>query len=98
MPKAPPPTFYSRFPASKTCAGARNWTFRRDRLITRAAATEGGLPDDERTTPVDANNASQDMLYDLRDGIGWVTFNRPQARNAFTFAMYERLAQICEEA
>jgi enoyl-CoA hydratase len=24
-----------------------------------------------------------------------VTFNRPQARNAFTFAMYERLAQIC---
>jgi enoyl-CoA hydratase/carnithine racemase len=27
-----------------------------------------------------------------------VTFNRPQARNAFTFAMYERLAAICEEA
>src|SRR4029453_2923575 len=25
-------------------------------------------------------------------------FNRPQARNAFTFAMYERLAAICEEA
>jgi enoyl-CoA hydratase/carnithine racemase len=27
-----------------------------------------------------------------------VTFNRPQARNAFTFAMYERLAVICEQA
>jgi enoyl-CoA hydratase len=42
--------------------------------------------------------ASQDILYELRDGIGRVTFNRPQARNAFTFAMYERLAAICDEA
>ncbi len=41
---------------------------------------------------------SNDILFDQRDGIGKVTFNRPQARNAFTFAMYERLAQICEEA
>ena len=40
----------------------------------------------------------EDILYDLRDGIGWITFNRPQARNAFTFAMYERLAAICDEA
>src|SRR5438477_2373473 len=45
-----------------------------------------------------SQNASQDILYELRDGIGRVTFNRPQARNAFTFAMYERLAQICDEA
>src|ERR1700722_9777160 len=42
--------------------------------------------------------ASNDILFDLRDGIGRVTFNRPQARNAFTFAMYERLAQICQQA
>ena len=40
----------------------------------------------------------EDILYDLRDGIGWITFNRPQARNAFTFAMYERLAAICDKA
>ncbi|HJQ57801.1 MAG TPA: enoyl-CoA hydratase-related protein, partial [Vineibacter sp.] len=40
---------------------------------------------------------SDDLLYDVRDGIGRVTFNRPQARNALTFAMYERLAAICEE-
>jgi enoyl-CoA hydratase/carnithine racemase len=39
-----------------------------------------------------------DILFDLKDGIGRVTFNRPQARNAFTFAMYERLAAICEQA
>jgi enoyl-CoA hydratase len=42
--------------------------------------------------------ASEDLLFELRDGIGQITFNRPQARNAFTFAMYERLAQICEQA
>src|SRR3984957_14264855 len=42
--------------------------------------------------------ASNDILFELRDGIGRVMFNRPLARNAFTFAMYERLAQICEEA
>jgi len=41
---------------------------------------------------------STDILFDLRDGIGRVTFNRPQARNAFTFAMYERLAEICAQA
>jgi enoyl-CoA hydratase/carnithine racemase len=39
-----------------------------------------------------------ELLYELRDGIARITFNRPQARNAFTFAMYERLASICEAA
>ena len=42
--------------------------------------------------------ASDDLLFEMHDGIGKVTFNRPQARNAFTFEMYERLAQICEQA
>src|ERR687893_1384301 len=32
---------------------------------------------------------------EVRAGIAFVTFNRPQARNAFTFAMYERLSEIC---
>ena len=41
---------------------------------------------------------AQDILFDVREGIGRVTFNRPQARNAFTFQMYERVAKICEEA
>lgn len=31
----------------------------------------------------------------LRDGILWITFNRPEARNALTFGMYDRLAEIC---
>lgn len=40
---------------------------------------------------------TDELLYEVVDGIGRVTFNRPQARNAMTFAMYERLAEICEE-
>jgi enoyl-CoA hydratase len=38
---------------------------------------------------------TQELLYDKRGEIGWITFNRPQARNALTFAMYEGLAEIC---
>jgi len=41
---------------------------------------------------------SGDLLYEIHDGIGRVTFNRPQARNAFTFQMYERLEEICTQA
>lgn len=37
----------------------------------------------------------QDLIYEVRDRIGYVTFNRPQARNALTFDMYDRLAEIC---
>ena len=38
-----------------------------------------------------------ELLYEVRDDIGWITFNRPAARNALTFAMYERLAEICTQ-
>jgi enoyl-CoA hydratase/carnithine racemase len=31
----------------------------------------------------------------VRDGILWITFQRPEARNALTFGMYERLAELC---
>jgi len=39
-----------------------------------------------------------DLLYDQQDGIARITFNRPEARNALTFAMYDRLAEICDNA
>jgi enoyl-CoA hydratase/carnithine racemase len=45
------------------------------------------------TTPLEA-----ELLYEVRDGIGRITFNRPQARNSLTFSMYERLAEICADA
>jgi enoyl-CoA hydratase/carnithine racemase len=41
---------------------------------------------------------SDDLLYDVKDGLARITFNRPHARNAFTFAMYERLEEICRQA
>src|SRR3954453_5696401 len=40
--------------------------------------------------------ATEDLIYSVEDGIARLTFNRPQARNALTFAMYERMATICE--
>ena len=46
----------------------------------------------------DVTVRDDDLLFTVDDGIGRVTFNRPQARNAFTFEMYERLAEICERA
>jgi enoyl-CoA hydratase len=40
---------------------------------------------------------TDELLYEIQDGIGRITFNRPAQRNAFTFAMYERLAAVCTE-
>jgi enoyl-CoA hydratase len=42
-----------------------------------------------------ATTTDSELLYEVRDGIGLITFNRPAARNALTFAMYDRLAEIC---
>jgi enoyl-CoA hydratase len=41
---------------------------------------------------------SEELLYEVTDGIGRITFNRPEARNALTFRMYESLAEILREA
>lgn len=38
-----------------------------------------------------------EILYTVAHGVGTVTLNRPQARNALTFGMYERLAAICSD-
>jgi enoyl-CoA hydratase/carnithine racemase len=38
---------------------------------------------------------AQELLYEVKDGVARVTINRPESRNAFTFEMYEKLAQIC---
>ena len=37
-----------------------------------------------------------DVTFERRGGAGWVTFDRPEAHNAMTFAMYDRLVECCE--
>jgi enoyl-CoA hydratase len=39
---------------------------------------------------------TQDLIWQEENGIGIITLNRPQARNALTFEMYARLREICE--
>lgn len=38
-----------------------------------------------------------ELLWDRRGPVATITFNRPQARNAMTFAMYEELVARCDE-
>lgn len=47
---------------------------------------------------VEDSVSDRDLLYTEAGNIGFVTFNRPQSRNALTFAMYEGLAEICGRA
>jgi enoyl-CoA hydratase len=46
---------------------------------------------------VDTPAGTQDALVTRDGAIMTLTFNRPQTRNAMTWAMYERLLQVCEE-
>ena len=39
-----------------------------------------------------------DLTHEIRDNVLWITFNRPQSRNALTFEMYEGLADLCRGA
>ncbi|KAB2913437.1 MAG: enoyl-CoA hydratase [Hyphomicrobiaceae bacterium] len=41
------------------------------------------------------DNAENELLYEIKGTTGIVTFNRPAAHNALTFAMYDRLGEIC---
>jgi enoyl-CoA hydratase len=36
--------------------------------------------------------------YERRGAAAWVTFDRPRAHNALTYAMYDRLVECCEAA
>lgn len=37
-----------------------------------------------------------ELLFHQEGKVGFITFNRPQARNALTFEMYESLATVCQ--
>src|SRR5437879_13730642 len=47
-----------------------------------------------------ARQAEPELLEERRGDSGeivWLTLNRPQARNALTFPMYERIGEVCLE-
>ncbi len=39
---------------------------------------------------------TENLIFEIEGAIAWLTFNRPQARNAMTWAMYEGLHAACE--
>lgn len=38
---------------------------------------------------------TDDLKSEMREGVLWITFDRPEARNALTFGMYQGLAELC---
>ncbi len=44
------------------------------------------------------SSPSEDLLYEIKDEIGLITINRPQARNALKLEMYDQIADILEGA
>jgi enoyl-CoA hydratase len=49
------------------------------------------------TGPPDGAAEAEELLVEQRGLVRWITFNRPQARNALTWNMYERLVEACEK-
>lgn len=44
-----------------------------------------------------AVSGAEELLVEQRGPVRWMIFNRPQARNALTWNMYERLVDACEK-
>lgn len=44
-----------------------------------------------------SGDGADELLFSRDGAVATVTFNRPQARNAMTWGMYERLYEVCEE-
>ncbi|XQU08114.1 hypothetical protein P4544_16545 [Halomonas sp. LY9] len=36
------------------------------------------------------------VQFDVKDGVAWIGFNRPQSRNAMTWEMYNALEYYCD--
>ncbi len=42
------------------------------------------------------DTGTPDVLFEQRGAVAWVTFNRPQARNAMTFDMYDAIVRVSD--
>ncbi len=49
------------------------------------------------TATPDTGSGAEELLVEQRGQIRWIIFNRPQARNALTWNMYDRLVDACEK-
>jgi enoyl-CoA hydratase/carnithine racemase len=45
----------------------------------------------------DPGEGEDELIAERQGAVQWAVFNRPQARNAMTWRMYERLVQVCQE-
>src|SRR5690349_7995185 len=45
---------------------------------------------------MDLDLGASDLIFERRGAVAWLTFNRPQSRNAMTFAMYEGIVKVCD--
>ena len=54
-------------------------------------------PGDPAVSDVKAASPAEELIVEQRGAIRWITFNRPQARNALTWNMYERLEKACHD-
>lgn len=41
---------------------------------------------------------TDELVFEVADGVAWLTFNRPNAHNAMTWAMYDGLMRACDHA
>ncbi len=62
-------------------------------ILTELGLDEAG---DGRAARRRSDPMSGQVDYAVKDGIAFVTFNRPEARNAMTWAMYDGLARACD--
>lgn len=49
-------------------------------------------------TDTGTGTGAEELLYSVDGAVATIMFNRPQARNAMTWAMYEGLYEACEKA
>jgi enoyl-CoA hydratase len=55
------------------------------------------LRNDPAVSDVDIAAPAEELIVEQRGAIRWITFNRPQARNALTWNMYDRLEKACHD-
>lgn len=53
-------------------------------------------PQAEAALDADSPAENDSILFEQREQVGLITFNRPEARNALSFAMYEGLYSLCQ--